>query len=463
MLNKLLDCEKAIKLNFIGNEEAIRVILAGVIAERNILIIGGHGVGKSTLCELIGKSLGVSFSRVQGTNALTESKFLARFHLGKLMQGVEEVEWKDFVTSEIKFVDEINRIPPYSLNSFFQILAENKVSFAGSEKKVKGVVIATMNPSDEGTYPLPKPFLDRFDLIVRINSLGSEEKKLLNKRFIENINPVLQGDDLNEIRKEVKKIELNPDVENYFFDVIRDLQLCVYDNKQEILNFPQPCETCPFKNYVCSKIEPSSTLGERLFRNINFLKAYSAISGETISKEMVMKLLPIMLEHRLEFNQAFISEFPTKRKALEDILNKINKKFEEREETFKMLKEFNETRSLKTLENLERFAKNDLLLKEKLQTLKNNIKNEATTQTPKTSQQNQKMILNEESFMQIAEKQGLKKEVENLLKDDFKIIQVKNNKIKLNFKVIEIKGKLYFEGNIEQNTTTPTKTINITY
>ncbi|MHA2131543.1 MAG: hypothetical protein ACW99L_16380, partial [Promethearchaeota archaeon] len=90
-------------------------VLNALVPNSAMLLMGGHGGGKTTLVKLLGRmftaiSLNeVENSIIRGHPQLTEEKLIGTLKLGKLMKdGEEEVVWKQFVTNFWKIIDEVN-------------------------------------------------------------------------------------------------------------------------------------------------------------------------------------------------------------------------------------------------------------------------------------------------------------------------------------------------------------------
>lgn len=134
-------------------------ILNALVPNSAMLLIGGHGGGKTSLVKLLGRmitgnSLGdIESSIIRGHPQLTEEKLIGTLRLGELMQGREEVVWRKFVTDFWKIIDEVNRLTPYAQDILLSLLAEGKVKYFDEVLDVnKFCLYATINPQDVGTF-----------------------------------------------------------------------------------------------------------------------------------------------------------------------------------------------------------------------------------------------------------------------------------------------------------------------
>ena len=153
-----------------------------LVPNGTMLLYGGHGGGKTTLCKILGQNFTNKTSNqieeaiLRGHPQLTEEKILGRLNLKQMFDpasipddGNIEVHWNEFVKSQWKIVDEVNRLSPYAQNILLSLLAEGVVKYLNQSRSVHGyTVFATMNPKDEGNFELPMPFMDRFAIALPI-------------------------------------------------------------------------------------------------------------------------------------------------------------------------------------------------------------------------------------------------------------------------------------------------------
>jgi hypothetical protein len=104
--------EKENKINIKSLPEILSLcILNALVPNSAMLLIGGHGGGKTTLVKLLGRMFTASSlneienSIIRGHPQLTEEKLIGTLKLGKLMkEGEEEVIWRQFVTNFWKII-----------------------------------------------------------------------------------------------------------------------------------------------------------------------------------------------------------------------------------------------------------------------------------------------------------------------------------------------------------------------
>ncbi len=367
--------EVEIKKKFKGNEEIIKPYLASVFTNSSILLVSSHGKAKSLLADVTSQVLGLSVSRINGSAGLTESKYLARFNVAKLMQGIEQVDWSDFNYAKIKYVDEINRVHPTVLNGMFTMLAE-KISVFGSNKlKLEPFIfIATMNPSDEGTFMMPAPMVDRFDICFPIKStsvltkndtLGVEDVKVDN---------VCSEKEFNDITAQINKVTLERKFLIILSSYIRGLQICKHGDKEYLTNFPQCCEKCTYNKNVCALIDNRNPISDRTFKNIvKISKGLAFIEGlSTVNLNHIQESFKFVMYHRIELLATETKEYSSKGEIIEQILNKLNEKETSRGKAILTLTESIRTKNPSLLLSVDDYFHNDLVLEE----LKNDLESQ---------------------------------------------------------------------------------------
>jgi len=316
-----------------GNPEIVEIFTAGVLAKSNILLQGSHGKGKTLLSKVIAKLAGVHYTRIQGSPDLRGSHYIGRLKLDKLVNGIEEIEWKDISTkTTILHIDEINRISPVEQNNFFSIIAEKIACYNGQTKETPEMaVVATMNPADEGTFQLTPPFLDRFHVSLPVQSRELHDKKQILDSYVTNgeVKPVLKDGQLQEMWTEVRNVSVPEDIAKHVLRINRDLQLCMPNKKKNLdecepvekeflHNFPACCENCNQKEWICSKVKNTSAISERLTLHVvDVAQGRAFLHGRSkVILEDVKRVLPYSLNHRAQLTEAKMQDFFTPSEAL---------------------------------------------------------------------------------------------------------------------------------------------------
>jgi len=180
----------------------------------------------------------------------------------------------------------------------------------GKKAKVDDyLLIANENPMDATSFIHPQPFYDRFDVCVFLRSLTLSEKFQLQDlleshdgNIIDSMPQVLSFEELEEARKEVAEVELDPTQIGFINLIVRDFQACIRDKENSEIKPPALCEDCHFIRDVCSKIrEP---LSERATVTlIHLAKAAKWLDGKC-DLEDILHMAFWILPHRLSLVRA---------------------------------------------------------------------------------------------------------------------------------------------------------------
>ena len=345
-------------------KDVVLFFMAALVSERNVFQFSCPGKGKSHLSESSATVLNTTYKRVQGSPGLMEGHFNAKFNVGKLLKGEEEVEWRDFLKAKIKLFDEMSRVPPQTLAALHSILAEKTAFFGDESLKLEPFTfIAAMNPLDTGSFELYNALIDRFDISINIPSPHFKDKSNIFRSQVYRPKMILVPGDLDLIWKEVLSVSIPSSVKGVAFVISRDLQLCIHGDKEFLTNFPSVCKGCRFQNYVCSQVTNSPS--ERLY--ISALKVAQGLAylrGKS-SVEIVdlIDIMPHALVHRLNLVPDIYRKNTTKLESVTHILQDILAKEEERKiPNLFMMKYADGDLSVKS--KLDQFSMNDLLVKE---------------------------------------------------------------------------------------------------
>ena len=199
----------------VGQDEMIKLIIAALLADGHVLIEGVPGVAKTLTAKLVARSLQASFSRIQFTTDLMPSDVIGTPVFNPRDAAFEFKKGPIF--GNFVLVDEINRAPAKTQSALLEVMEERQASVDGRTYHMPApfMVLATQNPVEqEGTYRLPEAQLDRFLFkIVVPYPNETEEIEILNRfhqlgnaSISELVTPVLAGEQVNYLRKQIKDI-----------------------------------------------------------------------------------------------------------------------------------------------------------------------------------------------------------------------------------------------------------------
>ncbi|MDZ7848233.1 MAG: MoxR family ATPase [Owenweeksia sp.] len=277
------DIRQAVSQVIVGQQKTVDLLLTAILSDGHVLLEGVPGIAKTLTAKLLSRALSVDFSRMQFTPDLMPSDVLGTsvFNMQR-----SEFEFKPGpVFSNIVLIDEINRAPAKTQAALFEVMEERQVTLDGHTHPMRQpyIVMATQNPIEqEGTYRLPEAQLDRF--LFRI-SMGypslAEEKQILEYHSqqqardpLENIKPVLSGEEVLALRHTISQIRVEKPVLDYMATIVES-----------------------------TRHDASLYLGASPRASIALLRgarAYAAMQGrDFVTPEDVKFLCPVVLGHRL--------------------------------------------------------------------------------------------------------------------------------------------------------------------
>ncbi|MBN1803070.1 MAG: MoxR family ATPase [Candidatus Lokiarchaeota archaeon] len=383
------DKEKVIKKQL--PEIITLCILNAIVPNSAMILIGGHGGGKSTICKLLGRMFtGVSLKDIEqaivrGHPQLTEEKLVGTLKLGKLMkEGKEEIVWRSFITSFWKIIDELNRLSPYAQDILLSLLAEGSVKYYDAIISIeKYCLFATLNPQDVGTFDLSTPFLDRFGISVQFSMPNSSDLQLIlagkDERYsgmdeIVQVPFIMNIEELMEVWFHVNNMKFSSDVNEYIHAIVREYTLCDRvdkGNSEHLKPSKGICSIsqCHFNtaNSICNKID--SILSVRVAKDLlRYSKALAWFLGlEKVDINIVNVIAPFVISHRVAYIFRELDKAPfwgDKYEFTRFLLKSIQKRFVNRKVCYSILERYRQgTPEEGDLTELKKHEKNDLIVK----------------------------------------------------------------------------------------------------
>ena len=230
-IRQVQEATRAVRQNvsrvMIGKEEVIDLLMVAMLCEGHVLFEDVPGIGKTTLAKTLAKSLGCTFQHIQFTPDLLPSDITG---ITFFNQKMSEFEFRPGpLLAQIVLADEINRATPRTQSALLEAMEERQISVERETVMLPRpfTVIATQNPIElEGTFPLPEAQIDRFLMRLRLDYPSHPEERLILQRFketqpLDDLQPVLTGERLQELQHMIRRVRVEPAVENYIVELVR--------------------------------------------------------------------------------------------------------------------------------------------------------------------------------------------------------------------------------------------------
>ena len=216
------------------------------------------------------------------------------------------------VFSNIVLADEINRATPKTQSALLEAMQEKTVTVGKTTYELPKpfMVLATQNPiENEGTYPLPEAQLDRFLLKLLVEFPSKGELKAIMDITVTNkttqLNPVMNGEDIIEIRTAVRDMPVADAVMDYA------LSLVVFTHPEN----PEAPEVV--KKYVQNGVSPRGAQAI-----IKTAKARAFMEGRyNVAFEDIRFVACPALRHRLALNFEAVSDGVTADDVIRQIMD----------------------------------------------------------------------------------------------------------------------------------------------
>jgi MoxR-like ATPase len=210
--------QNEIRKAIVGQDEVVRDVLISIFGNGHCLLVGVPGLAKTLLVSTIGKSLGLSFNRIQFTPDLMPGDIVGS-------EILDESRSFKFVKGPIFYnilADEINRTPPKTQSALLEAMQERRVTSGGKTYDLPSpfFVLATQNPIEqEGTYPLPEAQLDRFMMNIWVDypTLSDEIQivKSTTTNVVPQISSVISGQEIVFYQQLIRKMPVPDNVIEY--------------------------------------------------------------------------------------------------------------------------------------------------------------------------------------------------------------------------------------------------------
>jgi MoxR-like ATPase len=204
-----------------GKGDTVERVLTVLFAGGHALIEDVPGVGKTTLCKALAKSLRSTFHRIQFTPDLLPTDIL-----GGMVYSQKDGSFRfrpGPVFCNILLADEINRASPRTQSALLECMSERQVTIEGRTYTLETpyMVVATQNPIEyHGTYPLPEAQLDRFAMQLSMGYPSPEEEVQLvmeqrTSHPLDGLSHVLGVEEVVEMSAKVREVAVEESVVRY--------------------------------------------------------------------------------------------------------------------------------------------------------------------------------------------------------------------------------------------------------
>ena len=210
----------------LGKEKTIEMVMAGILANGNILFEDFPGLAKTLMSNTLADSLGCEFKRIQFTPDLLPADIT-----GSYFYDPEKNKFKfrkGPIFCNILLADEINRAPPKTQAALLEAMQEKQVTIGDETYLLDDpfLVLATQNPVEqEGTYPLPEAQLDRFMYSVFLDYPTINEEIDIVKRTtlskMQNVTQLFSSQDILNYQALVLNVPVNDNVIKYAVELVQ--------------------------------------------------------------------------------------------------------------------------------------------------------------------------------------------------------------------------------------------------
>jgi MoxR-like ATPase len=289
----------------IGKRAQIELLLVALLCQGHVLLEDVPGTGKTMLARSIAISLGISFKRLQCTPDLLPSDITG---VSIFLPHQARFEFRPGpVFINILLADEINRATPRTQSALLEAMQERQVTVDGEPRPLPQpfLVLATQNPIElEGTFPLPEAQLDRFLMRLQLGYPGLDDERAIIKKQqlahpIDTLTPVVDGQELLPLSRQVGQIHIDPSLEDYLLKLVQ-----------------------------ATRTHPDLSLGASPRGSLALYKTSQALAAikkrDYVIPDDIKTLAPLTLAHRLILKPASQLRGRTPQLVLAEIMERTN-------------------------------------------------------------------------------------------------------------------------------------------
>lgn len=209
----------------VGQDHMLSRLLIALLTGGHVLLEGLPGLAKTTAIKGLANAIHCQFQRIQFTPDLLPADLI-----GTMIYNPREGSFgtrKGPIFANLVLADEINRAPSKVQSALLEAMQERQVTIGDTTYPLDEpfLVMATQNPIEqEGTYPLPEAQVDRFMLKVVVGYPSkADERKVVDsvlEDYRREVQPVLDKEQLFEMKKTVGMIYMDDKIKDYVLDVV---------------------------------------------------------------------------------------------------------------------------------------------------------------------------------------------------------------------------------------------------
>ena len=233
-------------LGLYGWKKAEPVLLAALLSEEPLLLVGAHGCAKSFVLERLAESLGMDF-RSYNASLINYDDLVGVPLPDATRTKLEYLSSPESIwNAQVVFIDEISRTRPELQNKLFPIIYDRRVQGRPLSRLVFRWAAMNPPPTEEeldegealytGSEPLDAALADRFPYIVSVPDWdelsSSDQKRILADQFAGRHEfPIAIRELVAEARKRYDELvsDLTPRLTPYIVALVPKLRACRYD------------------------------------------------------------------------------------------------------------------------------------------------------------------------------------------------------------------------------------------
>ncbi|MBW3503458.1 MULTISPECIES: MoxR family ATPase [unclassified Pseudomonas] len=319
-LNDLNALQASIAEAVLGQDEVIRQIIVGLLANGHLLLESLPGLAKTRTVKALARHLDARMSRIQFTPDLLPSDITGAEVLHQV-DGQNQIMFQPGpLFGNLILADEINRAPAKVQAALLEAMEERQITVAGNSHQLPGlfIVLATQNPIEqEGTYPLPEAQMDRFLMKVLLDypSPANESQVLRMLRAEEQTQHAaidsepgfaLGQEAIFAARAEVSAVTVAPAIDRYLIDLINATR--------------HPADYDPdLARWITIGASPRGGIGlDRCARADAWLRGQAFVSPDN-----VRAMVHPVLRHRLQLSYDAVADGINADQVLDRLLDKV--------------------------------------------------------------------------------------------------------------------------------------------